>query len=130
MINLDVGDAYGETDCPNTIAEIIGQRRRWLNGATFASTYALWHFKRIWSTSHTVTRKIALHIEFLFQAVQLLFTFFGLANFYLTFFFITQSFGQKIHWASYLAVFLRYLIIMVTSAQFILAVRPHTQAVP
>lgn len=29
-----VSDAYGETDIPNSIAEFINQRRRWLNGTT------------------------------------------------------------------------------------------------
>jgi chitin synthase len=116
-----VSEAWGETDCPDTVAELIGQRRRWLNGATFAATFALWNFRQIWHTSHSKTRKFFLHIEFVYQAVELLFTFFGLANFYLTFYFITQSFGLEYHWASYLFVVLRYLCIMVTAAQFILA---------
>ena len=119
-----VSEAWGETDCPDTVAELIGQRRRWLNGATFAATFALYHFKQIWHTSHSRTRKFFLHVEFAYQAVELLFTFFGLANFYLTFFFITQSFGLEYHWASYIFVILRYLCIMVTAGQFILAVSP------
>ncbi|KAJ8609522.1 hypothetical protein MRB53_039080 [Persea americana] len=117
-----VSEAWGETDCPDTVAELIGQRRRWLNGATFAATFALYHFKQIWYTSHSKTRKFFLHVEFAYQAFELLLTFFGLANFYLTFFFITQSFGLEYHWASYVFVILRYLCIMVTAGQFILAV--------
>lgn len=96
-----VKEAYGETDCPDTIHELVGQRRRWLNGATFAATFALYNWKRIWYTSHSTTRKIFFHLEFMYQAVQLLYTFFGLANFYLTFYFITQSFGVQYHAASY-----------------------------
>ena len=68
--------------------EFISQRRRWLNGAFFAAVYSLLHFKQVWSTDHTVWRKILLHIEFVYQFVQLMFTFFSLANFYLTFFFV------------------------------------------
>lgn len=131
-----VKEAYGETDCPDTIHELVGQRRRWLNGATFAATFALYNWKRIWYTSHSTTRKVFFHLEFLYQAVQLLYTFFGLANFYLTFYFITQSFGVQYHAASYVRfsgfrelslikqvfVVMRYLCIMVTAGQFILAV--------
>lgn len=95
----------GETDCPNTVSELIGQRRRWLNGAFFAATFALYNWKRIWYTSHSRIRKAFLHLEFLYFAIQLVFTFLGLANFYLTFFFITQAFGLKYHAASYVSLF-------------------------
>ncbi|BFZ53781.1 Chitin synthase, class 2 [Savitreella phatthalungensis] len=116
-----VCEAYGETDCPDTIAELVGQRRRWLNGATFAAAFALWHFRQIWSTNHSSMRKVLFHFEFAYQAVVLLYTFFGLGNFYLTFFFVTQSFGERFKAASYIFVVLRYLCIMVTAGQFILA---------
>ena len=116
-----VCEAYGETDCPDTIAELVGQRRRWLNGATFAATYALWHFRQIWTTTHSSMRKLLFHFEFAYQAASLFFTFFGLGNFYLTFFFITQAFGERFKAASYVAVVLRYLCIMCTGGQFILA---------
>ena len=69
----------------------ISQRRRWLNGAFFAAVYSLIHFRQIWATDHTVTRKILLHIEFVYQFISLLFTYFSLANFYLTFYFIAGS---------------------------------------
>ena len=71
--------------------EFISQRRRWLNGAFFAAVYSLVHFKQIWNTDHTVARKVLLHIEFVYQFLQLLFTFFSLANFYLAFFFLVSS---------------------------------------
>jgi len=36
-------------------------------------------------------RKILLHIEFVYQFISLLFTYFSLANFYLTFYFVAGS---------------------------------------
>jgi chitin synthase len=91
-----VKSATGETDVPGKMAtllrrikgltrsdavpEFISQRRRWLNGAFFAAVYSLIHFKQIWRTDHTVVRKILLHIEFVYQFVSLMFTFFSLVS--------------------------------------------------
>ncbi|KAK7706510.1 Chitin synthase, class 2 [Botryosphaeria dothidea] len=86
-----VKSATGETDVPDAVPEFISQRRRWLNGAFFAAVYSLLHFRQIWATDHTLWRKILLHIEFVYQFVSLLFTYFSLANFYLTFYFIAGS---------------------------------------
>src|ERR1700753_3150622 len=72
----------------DSVPEFISQRRRWLNGAFFAAVYALVHFKQIWKTDHSYARKALLQIEFVYQFLQLLFTYFSLANFYLTFYFI------------------------------------------
>jgi chitin synthase len=63
------------------VPEFISQRRRWLNGAFFAAVYSLLHFRQVWYTDHTVWRKILLHIEFVYQFVNLLFTFFSLVSF-------------------------------------------------
>jgi len=62
----------------DAVPEFISQRRRWLNGAFFAAVYSLIHFRQIWTTDHTITRKILLHVEFVYQFVSLLFTFFSL----------------------------------------------------
>jgi cellulose synthase/poly-beta-1,6-N-acetylglucosamine synthase-like glycosyltransferase len=64
----------------DSVPEFISQRRRWLNGAFFAAVYSLLHFRQVWYTDHTVWRKILLHIEFVYQFVSLLFTFFSLVS--------------------------------------------------
>ncbi|CDR37623.1 CYFA0S01e13542g1_1 [Cyberlindnera fabianii] len=86
-----VQDAKGETDLPENVAEFIAQRRRWLNGALFAAFYAQLHFRQIWQTSHSWTRKFFFHIEFLYQSVTLLFNWFSVANYYLTFYYLAGS---------------------------------------
>lgn len=68
--------ATGETDVPETIAEFLSQRRRWINGAFFAALYSLYHFRKIWTTDHSYARKFWLHVEFIYQLVSLLFSFF------------------------------------------------------
>jgi len=66
------------TKLKDAVPEFVSQRRRWLNGAFFAAVYSLIHFKQIWRTDHTITRKVLLHIEFVYQFVNLMFTYFSL----------------------------------------------------
>lgn len=117
----------------DTVPEFISQRRRWLNGAFFAAVYSLVHFKQIWTTDHTVARKVLLHIEFLYQFLQLLFTYFSLANFYLTFYFVAggladdriDPFGH--HIGLYIFTVLRYTCVLLISTQFILSLGNRPQ---
>ncbi|PQE26207.1 chitin synthase 2 protein [Rutstroemia sp. NJR-2017a BBW] len=123
----------GETDVPDAVPEFVSQRRRWLNGAFFAAVYSLAHFRQIWQTDHTIGRKILLHIEFIYQFIQLLFTYFSLANFYLTFFFIAGSlseermdpFGHNI--GKYIFYVLKYVCVLITATQFILSMGNRPQ---
>lgn len=123
----------GETDVPDSVPEFISQRRRWLNGAFFAAVYSLVHFKQIWATDHSVARKVLLHIEFVYQLLQLLFTYFSLANFYLAFYFIAggvadptvDPFGNNV--GQYIFTFLRYVCVLVICMQFILSLGNRPQ---
>jgi len=86
-----VKSAKAATDVPTTIAEFISQRRRWLNGSLFASIHATVFWYRIWTSGQGFFRKIVLQIEFIYNAIQLFFTWTSLANFYLAFFFLVSS---------------------------------------
>ncbi|KAG8531556.1 uncharacterized protein KY384_003186 [Bacidia gigantensis] len=128
-----VKSAIGETDVPDATPEFISQRRRWLNGAFFAAVYSLVHFRQVWHTDHTLWRKILLHIEFVYQFVSLGFTYFSLANFYLTFYFIAGSisdpkldpFGH--HIGLYVFVVLRFACVLLICTQFILSMGNRPQ---
>jgi chitin synthase len=104
-----------------------------LNGAFFAAVYSLVHFRQVWRTDHTIGRKILLHIEFVYQFISLLFTFFSLANFYLTFYFVAGSlsdpkvdpFGH--HIGLYLFAILRYTCVLLICTQFILSLGNRPQ---
>ncbi|KAK0108309.1 Chitin synthase, class 1 [Cadophora gregata] len=88
-----VKSATGETDVPDTMAEFILQRRRWLNGSFFAAVYSLVHFYQLFRSDHSFLRKIAFLIEFTYTTISMLFAWFAIGNFYLVFHILTTSLG-------------------------------------
>lgn len=83
--------ASAETDVPDTLAEFILQRRRWLNGSFFAAIYSLVHFGKIWWSSHSILRKLALHVEFVYQFLNLVVSWFSIGSYFLVFRILTTS---------------------------------------
>ncbi|KAM4055675.1 chitin synthase domain-containing protein [Hirsutella rhossiliensis] len=128
-----VKGCHGETDVPDSVPEFISQRRRWLNGAFFAAVYSLVQFRQILATDHTLARKILLFVEFGYQFLQLLFTYFSLANFYLTFYFVAggltepevDPFGHNI--GNVIFTILRYICVLLIATQFILSLGNRPQ---
>lgn len=121
------------TKSSDTVPEFISQRRRWLNGAFFAAVYSLVHFRQLLGTDHTVPRKALLLIESFYQFVQLLFTYFSLANFYLTFYFVAgglsdplvDPFGHSL--GKYIFYILRYTLVLLICTQFIVSLGNRPQ---
>lgn len=78
-------------------------------------------------------RKVLLYIEFVYQFIQLLFTYFSLANFYLTFYFIAggladpivDPFGHNI--GTVIFYILRYTCVLLIATQFILSLGNRPQ---
>ncbi|KAJ3384781.1 Chitin synthase, class 1 [Lobulomyces angularis] len=83
-----VKSAEAETDVPSELPELISQRRRWLNGSFFAAVHALMHWSYIFRSGHSVGRKFALCAEFFYIFINLIFSWFNVANFYLSFYFL------------------------------------------
>ena len=127
--------ATGETDVPDAVAELVSQRRRWLNGAFFAAVYAQTHFRQIWQTDHSIQRKIVLHLEFIYQFINLALSFFSLANFFLAFYFVCgglsvetgiSPFGTS-GWGERIFTIVRYFCIILIMSQFILSMGNRPQ---
>jgi len=74
-----------ETDVPEHVEEFVSQRRRWLNGSFAAGVYALFHFFRLWRSKHNILRMVFFHIQALYNLFLLIFTWFNLANAWMTF---------------------------------------------
>ncbi|CAK4411240.1 unnamed protein product [Aphanomyces euteiches] len=84
-----VKDAIARTDVPETLVDLIKQRRRWLNGSFFAGLFAIGHFGRVWSKSaHTLPRKLVFSFQFFYLALQNLLSWFLISNLFLTFYFV------------------------------------------
>lgn len=124
-----VKQATGETDVPESVPEFLSQRRRWINGAFFAALYSLRKSNLIWNTSHSLTRKLALVVEFTYQFVTLLMSFFALSNFYLTFYYLTGSLivelGRGGFW---IFTLFNYLCICVLTSLFVASIGNRPQA--
>ena len=67
------------------VPELISQRRRWLNGSFFAAVHSTFHFHYIYRSSHTFIRKFWIHVEMFYQLFNLIFSWFALANYYISF---------------------------------------------
>jgi chitin synthase len=75
-----VKGAIGETDVPEALPEFISQRRRWLNGSFFAATYAIAHVGQILRSGHSLTRKVLLMVETVYNIINMVFAWFSVVS--------------------------------------------------
>lgn len=136
-----VKPSKAETDVPEEVAELIGQRRRWLNGSFAASVYALVNFFSFYRSGHNPIRMFFFHIQAFYNVLSLIFSWFALANLWLTFTVIIDLlpeqeppvyiFGNAVatHWVN--SVF-RWFYLGFLALQFILGLgnRPKGERVP
>ncbi|TFK28777.1 glycosyltransferase family 2 protein [Coprinopsis marcescibilis] len=136
-----VKPSKAETDVPETAAELIGQRRRWLNGSFAASVYALVNFFSFYRSGHNPIRMFFFHIQALYNILSLVFSWFALANLWLTFSIVIDLLPQQdppvyvfvsevaTHWVN--SIF-RWLYLAFLALQFILGLgnRPKGERIP
>lgn len=116
-----VKSACAETDTPTAISALVKQRRRWLNGSFFASFYSLTHFYRIWTSGHSVMRKFWLQVEFIYQAVQLVISWFSIACFFIVFRILTKSLEDYFGGAKILAGIFLWIYVATTVITFVIS---------
>jgi cellulose synthase/poly-beta-1,6-N-acetylglucosamine synthase-like glycosyltransferase len=81
-----VKNSVAETDVPNTLHDLVKQRRRWLNGSFFAMLYAVLNFNRLWTrSSHSLGRKLLITLQFVTYVINIVLTWFLIGTFYLGF---------------------------------------------
>ncbi|ORY35547.1 chitin synthase-domain-containing protein [Naematelia encephala] len=124
-----VKPSKAETDVPEQAAELISQRRRWLNGSFAASVYALIHFFRLYRSGHGPIRMFILHVQGLYNLFNLVFSWFALANLWLTFSIIINLVPDSVginlfvtaditHWVNMVLMWIYLVFLML---QFVLA---------
>ncbi|THH31616.1 hypothetical protein EUX98_g2593 [Antrodiella citrinella] len=86
-----VKSAYAVTDVPDQVPELISQRRRWLNGSFFAAIHSTVKFHYIYRSSHSFMRKAWIHVELVYQTFNLIFSWFALGNYYISFTILSES---------------------------------------
>jgi chitin synthase len=80
-----VKDARAVTDVPETIAALIKQRRRWLNGSFFSQIYTVSHFSKLWlDSSHSLFRKFFFTLEFWYFFISAVVSWFNVGTYYLS----------------------------------------------
>ncbi|KIY50220.1 putativechitin synthase [Fistulina hepatica ATCC 64428] len=130
-----VKPSKAETDVPESAAELISQRRRWLNGSFAASVYSLIHFPQYYQTSHHPIRMFFLHVQALYNIAALILTWFALGNLWLTFSIIIDLLGEQgyimismtfTHWFNQTA---KWIYLACLFVQFIMALgnRPKSE---
>nr|UOP56887.1 putative chitin synthase 3 [Thecaphora frezii] len=125
-----VKSARGVTDVPDSFPEFISQRRRWLNGSFFAGIYALYHTRQFVRSGHNPWRKCVLVFESLYATINLIFAWFGLANYYIFFRILTQSLEDpafKLKGIGVWNVFAQYLYLGTVVSSFIFAMGNRPQ---
>lgn len=115
------------TDVPESVPELMSQRRRWLNGSTFAGVHSVFKFYYIYRSDHGWVRKFFLHIELIYQLVNLLFAWLALGNYFICFWIITKAVNQIVHPMKIPSILLTvvYLIALVMTVILAIGNRPQ-----
>ncbi|KAJ3082010.1 Chitin synthase, class 2, partial [Rhizoclosmatium hyalinum] len=90
-----VKSAKAETDVPTEFPDLIKQRRRWFNGSFFASVYAVQNVGRIFTSGHSVFRKLMLVFETFYNGVNLVYSWFSISSMYICFYFMFNIVSSK-----------------------------------
>ncbi|PLW18733.1 hypothetical protein PCANC_04781 [Puccinia coronata f. sp. avenae] len=125
-----VKNSYAVTDVPDQVPELISQRRRWLNGSFFAAIHSTVHFGYLYRSSHSFFRKAVLHFEMVYQTFSMLFSWFGLANYFIAFVILTKSMEDpsfNFNGIQYFNDVLRYIYLGVLIMCFLLAMGNRPQ---
>ena len=81
-----VKKALAFTDVPETLGEILGQRRRWVNGSWFAMIDSLNKYSKLRKSSHSFLRQAAISFLVLYHLVYVVFSWLMVGTLFLVLF--------------------------------------------
>lgn len=88
-----VQSAVAYTDIPVSTTDFINQRRRWLNGAFFATIFSLHMVTRIWKSGHRMRIPFLL-FQLVHNLLALILAWFSLSGYLLTTFIVNDITGE------------------------------------
>ncbi|RSH90411.1 Chitin synthase, class 1 [Saitozyma podzolica] len=115
-----VKSASATTDVPDAVGAGTGIAA-WLNGSFFAAIHSIVHFGYLYRSSHSFTRKFFLHIDLVYQTVNLVFSWFALGNFYIAFVVLTNSLNDLGNAWHYVNIPLQYIYVALLLLCFLLS---------
>lgn len=90
-----VKDSKARVDIPETLDELMAQRRRWINGTWFSTMYTVKKCNEIDKSNHNCFRKCLFKFLMIYYAFVLVFNFILVGSFYLAFAItLKKSFGE------------------------------------
>ena len=108
----------GKRVCGAWLCGLVVQRRRWLNGSFFSLIYFVAKFHNLLGRSdHSFFRKMALVVQFFYQASALILSWFGVGSLYLSLVVIFQlaldgiNYVHEDHVMWAFALFYSYLVV-------------------
>jgi chitin synthase len=115
---------------PDQVPELISQRRRWLNGSFFAAIHSIVHFHYLYRSSHSFIRKIWIHVELVYQVFNLIFAWFSLGNYYITFIILADAMQDPsfhVTWLRFVNIVLHYTYLGLLVMCFLLSLGNRPQ---
>lgn len=71
-----VRSSVAETDVPETLSDLMAQRRRWINGSWFALVDSVIKFTKVFRSRHHWIRKIFFSLQMLYYCLNVIYTWF------------------------------------------------------
>lgn len=125
-----VKKSIAETDVPDSIAVLMSQRRRWINGSWFALIDSLKKCKRIFHSSHNCCRKFVFMLQMFYYFVNVIYSWFLVGGFCLAVNIALHLQFSSVGSSDNVsrvgdALFLFYISILIMLFIISLAVKPH-----
>ena len=80
-----VRTSLAETDVPDSLAVLMAQRRRWINGSWFALIDAIKRFQTIYESSHSLVRKCLFTVQMFYYLFNVIYSWFMVSAFCFSF---------------------------------------------
>lgn len=127
-----VKGAKAYTDVPETVAEFLSQRRRWMNGSFFASLYVISNAPDIFKTKHSIPRKLSIFGVIIYNTIDMLMCWLQPSNCYIAFYYLNNRLLEQTplskmstRYILFSIVNYAYLFSLFVALVTSLSIRPH-----